>query len=269
MTITSILVDSREPPHIQELKFDGSLKMVTALEYGDLLVTTDDGEMICVERKTPSDLLASIGDNRLFTQLNGMKALTEWAYLVVTGSLTATTSNVNGIAPMTVADGRTTGWNYDSVWGALLTTQEMGVRVVFCANEYDYEDCVLRICKRRRGGEHIIRPVIDSREMTSGEKFLTSLPGIGQDKAAALLNEFNGKAADAFCWLTWHLWSDDVKIAGIGKGIKKGVRAAIGLDEGLVIQLTPDQAEASVTVKKKKDFVILTGEQMEKEMVLA
>lgn len=246
MAIKAVMIDSREPKHIQSLCFDGAIKAVTMLDYGDALITTDDGEMICVERKTPTDLLGSIADERLFAQMRGIKALTEWAYLVITGELTA------NVAGLVVADKRTTGWRYDSVWGALLTAQEMGVRVVMCAHEGDYEAAVMRLCNRRRGAEYIIKPTVDAREMTQAERFLTSLPGIGLERAQALLGEFNGRACDALAWLTWHRWSADYHIPGIGDATKKAVRKAIGMDDSMVFDVVPDEMLQKVSIQKAK-----------------
>lgn len=236
MSITAVMLDNREPPWVQNLKFCGAMKMVSQLDFGDAWITTDDGDMVCVERKTPDDLLNSIGDDRLFCQARGIRNRSPWSYLVITGALTPTI--VGGV----MADKRNTGWRYDSVWGALLTVQEMGVRVVFCATDGDYEATVVRLCNRRRGSEFIIQPTIDARPMTDAERFLTSLPGIGIEKATALLTEFDGRACDALAWLTWHRWNIDRHVAGIGVGIKKAVRAAIGMDDMMVYDVVPDEA---------------------------
>lgn len=252
MSIKAVIVDSREPKWVQELKFDGAMKVIAALEYGDAWITTDDGDLICIERKAPDDLLASIGDERLFCQAQGMRKQSPWSYVVVTGALTPT------VTGLTMADGRSTGWRFDSVWGALLTVQEMGVRVVFCAQDADYEGTVKRLCGRRRGGEYVIQPVIDAREISDAERFLTSLPGIGLTKAKTLLEEFDGHACDALAWLTWHRWNTDHSIAGINTGIRRAVRTAIGMSDGMVFDIVPDEALQPIAINP-----------IEKEKVLA
>lgn len=73
MTITAALVDQREPAWAQALKFGGAMVAPTMLEHGDLLATCDDGTLLAVERKTASDLLNSIRDDRLWAQLAGIK----------------------------------------------------------------------------------------------------------------------------------------------------------------------------------------------------
>lgn len=247
MTISAIMIDSREPKWVHDLKFDGVFKAVTALEYGDAWITTDDGDMICIERKAPSDLLNSIQDDRLFCQARGIRERSPWSYIVVTGTLAAT------VTGLVVVDGHSTGWRFDSIWGALLTVQEMGVRVVFCGCDDDYEATVKRLCNRRRGGEYVIEATIDTREMNSGEKFLTSLPGIGIDTAKTLLEEFDNRACDALAWLTWHRWNTDFHIAGIGEGKKRAVRSAIGMDDKMVFDVVPDEMLQAATTPKPKE----------------
>ena len=235
MSITSLFVDSREPAWIQNLKFGGAMKLVTALDFGDLWATTDTGDMVCIERKAPGDLLGSIKDNRLFAQVAGIRNKTPWAYLVITGILTATVSG------KVVADERVSGWDWNSVQGALLTVQEMGVRVVYAQSDTDYEACVCRICSRARKPEYIIEPLTQPKFMSPGEVMLTALPGIGLERAQTLLKEFNNRPADALAWLTWHRWNEDHPVAGIGPGIKSGVRKALNIEDWHVIDIVPDE----------------------------
>lgn len=222
--LQAILCDSREPTWIQGLAFGGVPSMVTALDYGDLWLTTGDGEMLCVERKTPTDLLGSIKDNRLFSQCAGMRQRTPWAYLIVTGLLRATRDG------KVIADERVTGWEWNSVAGALLTCQEMGVGVVHTTNESEYEAAVLRLANRKRGEEYIIQSKMDSRVMSHAEQVLTSLPGIGWQRAQDLLRVFDGNVGQALAWLTWLNTVGDGP-AGVAGGTKAAVRKALGLTD--------------------------------------
>lgn len=235
MTISMIMVDSREPKWVHDLKFGGAMKMVTALDYGDAWVTAGNGDMICIERKAPNDLLGSIKDNRLFNQIAGIRAKTPWSYLVITGVLTAT------VQGKVVADERVSGWDWNSVQGALVTVQEMGVRVVYCQSDDDYEATVCRICHRERKPEFVIEPMAQPRIMSPGEVMLTALPGIGLERAQLLLKEFDNRPCDALAWLTWHRWNEEYPVAGIGPGIKAGVRKALNLEDWHVIDIVRDE----------------------------
>ena len=82
MTLKAVVLDSREPQWVQELDY-GVSKSVAALPIGDAWLATEDTSLV-VERKTLSDLLASIRDNRLFTQAAAMVSQSVWSYEVVT-----------------------------------------------------------------------------------------------------------------------------------------------------------------------------------------
>lgn len=230
MTITAAMIDSREPEWVQKLQFGGVMTTVTVLEFGDFWATTTDGSLVCVERKTPTDFLGSLKDNRVMIQAAGIKRLTPWAYLVITGMMTP---SVDGSV---IAEGRVTGWKWESVQGGLLSIQELGVNVIYCANDKDYESTVLRICNRERSKEKILEPHVMPRIMSPAEVMLTSLPGIGIDRAQLLLREFDNNAAWALAWLTQLNTVDPV--AGIGNGIKKSVRLALNLrdKEEMIVQ---------------------------------
>lgn len=237
MTISAVMLDNNEvatAPWTKDLTFGGVPRMITNLEWGDLIATTDSNDLIAIERKTPSDLLNSIGDKHIFKQCAGMRVYTPWSYLLITGTIDATP---NG---KVVADGRVSGWSFDAVQGALLDVQEMGVRVVYCTSSSEYESTVLRLCRRDRGPEKIIEPTAQPRIMSPGEALLCSLPGIGWDRAQALLAEFENRPAYALAWLTWFGFQSDVQIAGIGKGVKTNVRRALGLGDTDVLEVLPD-----------------------------
>lgn len=237
MSIAAIMLDSNEvatAPWTNKLTFGGVPKIVTNLEWGDLIATTDQNDMIIIERKTSNDLLGSIKDKHIFAQMAGMRALSPWSYLVVCGTLTA---NTNG---KVIADERVTGWDFNAVQGAMIDIQEMGVRIVHCLSNAEYEPTVLRLCNRERSKEKIIEPTAQPRIMSPGEAMLCSLPGIGWERAQALLTEFENRPAYALAWLTWFGFQSDVQIAGIGKGVKSNVRRALGLGETDVLEVLPD-----------------------------
>lgn len=232
MNLVSVIVDSREPAWVQQLAFGGAAVTTAPLDAGDLLAVCDDDQVIVVERKTASDLLNSIRDERLWPQLAALREVSPWSYLVICGELRP------GRAGLTVADGRETGWNWASVSGALLTVQEIGVHVVQIASDYDYEAAVLRLASRERT-PLTVRPARDVLTVTETEAILMSLPGIGRDRAKALL-DFCGDVASALICLTW----DDPACPtpeGIGPETKRRVRRALGLAEGWVMCVTPQR----------------------------
>jgi ERCC4-type nuclease len=222
--LTACMIDNREPQHVQDLKFGGIPTVVTMLDTGDLWASCADGELLVIERKTPNDLLNSIKDGRLFNQCSAMRARSVWAYVVVTGALSHT---VDG---MVTVDGNVTGWRFDDVMGAILTVQELGVSVVFCRGDREYESTIQRLAKRERVKEKVIAPRSNGRLLTPGEQILSSLPGIGLERAQALMNEFD-HVGRALAWLTWRHKNANHDVAGVGLGTKLNVRRALGLAE--------------------------------------
>lgn len=220
MALTGVFLDSREPTSITSLKFGGVPVAVTMLDCGDAWVSCDDGQMLIVERKTTGDLLGSIKDGRLFQQCAAMRERSKWAYLMVTGTLAHTLDG------HVITDNRTTNWRFDDVQGALLSCQELGVSLVTCQSDSHYEEAITRLARRERGEQKVIQPRSQARILTAQEQVLTSLPGIGLERAGALLGRF-GDASHAIAWLTW--LNSFEEISGIGDGTKHNVRRALGL----------------------------------------
>lgn len=223
--LTAVMIDTNElavAPWLNKLTFGGVPKMPANLEYGDLLATTSTGDMIYIERKTPTDLLNSIKDKHIFYQAAGMRERSPWSYIVVTGTLRAVGGNV-------AIDDVVTGWNWRSWQGASLEIQSMGVPIIHCLGDCEYEPTVMNLCNRNHCGEKILQPAIKSREMDWSEILLTSLPGIGIDKATALLGAFDDNPARALAWMTHR--KTPFKIPGIAEGLKKATKAALSLGE--------------------------------------
>lgn len=234
--ITAVMVDSREPEHIQKLNF-GVPSIVTFLETGDLMAATDDGHTILVERKTPDDFLNSLKDDRLFPQLARMtqeanlqsirgESRTHWNYLVVTSPLTC---DRNG---KVITERGVTGWSFSAVMGAILSIQEMGVFVVFCNGQSDYADCIIRLGRRNRTDELKLLPPRPASILGPKAAFLASLPGIGIERVQELLDWSANSPAAALSGIT------DLSIpAPIGKQYRKNIKAMLGLEENQTLEI--------------------------------
>lgn len=240
--LTGVMIDNREPQSIQSLKFGGVPTMRLQLETGDLWASTDDGEMLIIERKTPSDLLGSIKDGRLFQQVAAMRAKSKWAYVMVTGAL------AHSLDGHVITENRTTGWRWDDVQGALLTIQELGVSLIHCQSDSHYEEAVVRLARRDRKKVKAIEPRVTPHVLTDAEKVLISLPGIGIERAGLLLSE-HGSAAYSIAWLTW--LNTFAEVSGIGDGTKHNVRKALGLKaEEWIAVMDIEKAQYAAEVKK-------------------
>lgn len=230
--ITSVIIDSREPDWVKGLKFNGVPTAVTMLEAGDFLVTTDDGCMLSIERKTSDDFLHTLKGDRLFSQCARIRETSQWAYLLVTGYL--------GPGP----DGKTittrqTGWDWAAVQGALLTVQELGVNVVFSPGDHDLENSIIRLSKRERGQVRITPPRIPTF-LGPGEAAIAALPDIGLDRLDAVIRAA-GSPAWALVMLTEH---QGEHVPGVGPATKANIRRALGLDDDLEFVILPIGTEA-------------------------
>jgi ERCC4-type nuclease len=192
MTLKAVVLDSREPAWVQELEF-GVSKTITTLPIGDAWLATEDTTLVC-ERKTLADLLASIRDGRLFTQAAAMVRQSIWSYEVVTELPVIKSGCV-------WAGGKLTNWKWSSVQGALLTLQDIGVQVVFWPNSHQgYADAIKFLAGRDRGTVKVHPQKREVVMQSDGEQLLTSINGIGDKKAAALIKHC-GCAAEALCFL--------------------------------------------------------------------
>lgn len=223
--VLTAIVDQREPEHIRSLSFGGAAVSAALLDAGDLLVMCADGKMLAIERKTADDLLNSIRDGRLFDQCARLRDVSPWAYLVVTGDLRP---GPDGIA---WTSGRATGFTWSAVAGAFLTVQELGVCTVHVeVGDEGFERAVEQIAGRNRSALRV-RPPRLVEPLTEGEGILMSLPGIGPERAAALL-----KACGSPAFAIQHLSEVNIMnnlVPGIGHTVKSRVCKALGLLDGL------------------------------------
>lgn len=228
--IESVLVDQREPSSVVDAvraALPGIPVATAMLDAGDAWLATSDGALVVVERKTPSDLLSSIGDGRLFAQAVSMRALSPWSYVVVTGNL------LPGSDGRVWLERRSTNWNFDAVWGALLSVQESGAAVVFCRGEGEYGATLQRLAARGRESKRV-PPSRETGLATPGELALAALPGIGPERTGALL-QFCGTPALALVYLTGD--GQDDPVPGIGPKTRAAVRAALGLYPNTKLEL--------------------------------
>ena len=241
--IIAVMIDSREPEYFQKLKFGGVPVMVDMLNTGDVQAITDDGHTLIVERKTLSDFLNTLKDDRLFPQLARMvetrnaqilagETVTSWAYLVITDPITA---DHNG---KVIEPGRgVTGWSFASVMGMILSIQELGVFVIFANGQLDYEDSILRLARRSRAPEMRIMPARIPNVLGPKATFLSGLPGVGIDRVQDILDWSNHNVGHALIGLT------DMEIKSpIGLSVRRRIRDLMGLAEGENLEVIGTQS---------------------------
>lgn len=199
------------------------------LDTGDAKVYCADGVVLNIERKTPSDFLSSIPNDHIFDQAARMMKERQESgglpFIVITGEIFRNQQTGGCIIPGT-RHGE--GWNWHSVQGALLSIQEIGVPVIFCAGDDDYAPCLERLAKRNHS-RMIINPTRETLTIDPQEKVLCAFDGIGPELAGAVLARCStlGWALDVLTDVS----KNAPKIAGIADGRKRAIRATLGLQD--------------------------------------
>ena len=247
MGIASVVIDSREPDWVRTLTFGGVPVALAILEAGDLLIATDSGDIVGIERKTATDFLHTLRDDRLFPQLVRLRETTPWAYLAICGTLQP------AVGGKCFANGIETGWTWPSVAGALLTVQEIGVHILHVPSDAEFEAAIIRLASRDRSALRT-RPARESGFASEAEALLCALPGIGPDKAQSLLG-YCGSAAWALAYLSNDTW-EGPSAPGVGEGTKRRIRAALELEEwatlAVISKATDKLAEFKPAKEKEK-----------------
>ena len=226
--IQSAIVDHREPLWMHRLQLDGATVVVSQLQCGDVWLAAADGKLLIIERKTVTDLLASIADGRLFEQAAAMVAMSPWSYIVVQGTLESARDG------RTLAAGMVTNWQWAAVQGALQTAQEMGVAVIYLSgDDADFAAFLCHLAARDRTAVRVGGPR-KVETLQPGLVALMALPGIGADRAKTLLDCWQS-AAWALTWLTDPAAGDEVP--GIGPQTRAAVRDALGVPDGDKLEL--------------------------------
>jgi hypothetical protein len=217
---------------------------VTRLELGDsntLLVLCSDGQILAVRYLPISGLLGELRQQRLIPKLLELHARSPWAYLVVSGTVTPTSSG------KTVVNGQdVTGWDWAAVQGALLSVQEMGVGLYTIKSESYLADTLYLLAKRDRTTKRV-RPARDLLFLTPGEDVLLSLPGLGETKALDVLTWAGNSAARALDGICDPLMS----VPGVSAADKVKIRKALGLAEGETLAICPADIHSFTWVPKE------------------
>ena len=144
---------------------------------------------------------------------------------------------------MVVDGGLVTGWKMRSVQGALLTIQEIGVVVTYCDGDRKFASTCEWLAGRDRTSIKVRPQRRDVVMQSPAEAFLCALPDILEKRAAALL-KYAGTAAWAIDWLTRYEMPAD-RVPGIGNGIRRNVRAALGLADNEYLAVCNSQEKGN------------------------
>lgn len=227
MTIQSLLIDRHQPAILHSLAVDGAPSIVTELAAGSLLITCADGTLIGVERLLAESLPHAIRREVLLPRVAALRQLTPWTYLVIVGTMLPL-SNGN-----TALGGNPTAWTWMSIQGVLASVQEIGGTVLNIKSDTELP-ALLRTLSNRERTVVKLTPAREAIFTSPAEQILCALPGIGEEKAEAVLRDCDERAALALVALT------DPRhnvTRGIGEKTVAGVREALGLLPGETLSI--------------------------------
>jgi len=255
-----ILVDSNEqatnPKVLSRMQRVFPNLQITQLPFGDVNIVLDDGNILAVERKMPGDFLGSIGDGRVFRQVEAMSNGAKWCVIIIEGTFEFTQNDMVRIGL------ETTNWKGSSVRGAMMAIQWSGCPIVFTyPDNYPYVIAdMIEFCnkpdihRQSLGRKRIVTfPPIELKE-----EIVSAFPGIGLKRAKALF-EFAGSQhdgistlAEALCWV-----SSFPKIAsksrpeGWGDKTVTNFRGALGLRDDEYIDIKEEKKGTKKNGKSK------------------
>lgn len=224
-------LDNTEPPNIFASivhEFGPNSVAYADLKEGDVSVQTEKG-LVLVERKRPDDLIASIQDGRLFSQVTRCFAKTKLVVIAIDGDL----AFQNGLY---VSASGQSNFSQVSVAGALFRAQLLGAYVYFGGDRpfgsilRSALDLITTLPIRVRHD-----PVTPSLDPTTQAKidWLAGLPSIGGGRAFALVKKYTRNTAlfDIFCALL-NSQLNNIPLDGIGKATVDQVRDFLGIPNG-------------------------------------
>lgn len=210
-----LIVDQNEqstnPKTVAALKKHFSNVVIANIDC-DVQIPLPDGSVLAIERKAPSDFLASIGDGRLKEQIERMHRIAQYVAIIITGKINYAG---NGFVKLDNKE-EPEKWKSVSVRGMLRSIQLSGTIIEWCPANF-YPQMIEEIYTTCSSEDHrqglqkhrtITFPPLDDRLQLLGQ-----FSGVGIESATSLLeyagmmendaDEFGfGTLAAALHWLT-------------------------------------------------------------------
>lgn len=261
--VMMLIVDTNEkatnPKVVAELEKNFSQVIIANLNSADINIPLDDGSVLAIERKTPSDFLSSISDGRLFHQAELMSKQAKYCAIIITGRFIY--GDKDDMAYIKDEDGKVekTNWRGSSVRASMIVLQYSSVPVIFCPpkkfcqtiselyNTVNKPDERQAVRKKR---------IITFPPVDEGVEFIAQIPGVGLKLAESLMlfagkmegkEDDYGSVATALHWLSILVQIDKAeRPAGWGPAKILNARKFFGLDSNQYIAMPKE-----VTMKKK------------------
>lgn len=214
------------------------------LKAGDVNLPLDDGNLLAIERKTPSDFLNSIVDGRIFEQVENMAKYSKYSAFIVTGRFLYKDKSDDVVIELGEGETETRDrWKGSSVRNAITVLQYSGCPVIFCPpHKYAMMISELYTLVNKPSERQAVRknriitfPPVDERV-----QFIAQLPHIGLTLAQNIMEFTNtmdggkegecGDICSALQYITIMMTIDKAsRPVGWGHGKVLTVRKFLGL----------------------------------------
>lgn len=213
--------------------------VVAKLTAGDINVIPNDGRIIAFELKEPGDLLGSIGDGRIFRQVENMTNHASFAVIVVTGSITYGPNDEVRI------DGAPTNWKGSAIRAAICAIEWSACPVLRTTSGALGMTLVETTLLAMKPPDHFQRAerVVAFPPLDERVEILSGFPGIGLKRARAMMNFVGhdgqmGRLADALSWATiLGAVKEESHPEGWGPGTIQSFRNALGLSDNEMLSV--------------------------------
>lgn len=235
------------------------------LACGDINVLLDSGGLLAIERKRAGDFLGSIGNGRIFRQVENMANNSKWHCVIIEGQISF---DPNDLAVVPIYDKydnlsghETTGWKGASVRGAMYAIQWSGCPILVVEPvklPYIIADLIQFCSKPAEHSQSLGRKrYVTFPPVSVTEEIVAAFPGVGMKKARSLIEFAQGRNDNGVATLGETLsWGSilpllDKKVRPEGWTGEKTIenfRTTLGLQTGEFLMIQEDKQQ----IPKKK-----------------
>jgi len=217
-----ILIDHREEhknsidkniiPKFNEREIEYTKEQLTIGDY--LIENKNTGSKFCIERKIFQDLIGSIYNGRIFSELYKMNETYSNNFLIVVGDIDAIYKERAKLKAMGIVQNVKT-FSRNQLLGIMssVAARYPNVEMIFVNNDDEFIDFMLMLAEKLTDGRDIKGMTIAKAKSQENmyRNVLMAIPGISEDKAKKIEAVYPG-----FSELRAALASDSFKMAGFG-----------------------------------------------------
>jgi len=191
-----LLVDVYEPEYFRQGLAD--IGTVVALPTGDYVWQDAGGKSVAIERKDTGDLLTSFNNGRLTDQLQRMVAEYDFPFLLIEGVISQDSS---GLIKIWQNGGQLSReFPYSMIQLMLVEAQLSGAILVNSTSKASSLTMIRKLYEWSKRPEHNLlnrrkKPFQLGTKIDKQVYLLMGLPGIGEDSARGLIEEFGSPIA--------------------------------------------------------------------------